>query len=448
MALWDGIIKAALVEIGAQAAADAVPQSDLEQGVERLAWLLEEWAVDGLLVPGYVTYRHKVTQSKQVFTLGVDQIRDEYSTDFRNFPINQILVPREDGSPQLRVADSGSGLLIGGANGGRQWLILNNAQVAYEDNRLYFIEFFIRDVVQGTESVQDNVWLGVAGFAADGMAYVNQDGANSFESHYYVAAQAFDDDRLSSDDERLSGFFGGLADMPSVSYLNRTPLGSGNKLHTNVRFIAPYIIINDNNRAGTGGSEMVIDSVKIRSVPTNDVETQLWPDLDLVVGAELEQIETLSYRQEGQQNGRPIKQISHLVLDSIDSVTATSPSAYFYNRNYPVSSITFDALPYPGDEFTLTARSHLPTPKLGETVMLPPGYANAITLNLAVELAPSYGVKGGRAQGLSSVTMIRAQKAKATLRKRNLGPTTVRLDPALQSRGTNQLRRHGTSWRG
>ena len=60
-------------------------------------------------------------------------------------------------------------------------------------------------------------------------------------------------------------------------------------------------------------------------------------------------------------------------------------------------------------------------------------------LNLAVKLAPSFGVKDGRASGLSSETKKGARDGKAAIVNQNAGVTEARLDPALRARHTSQL---------
>jgi hypothetical protein len=77
----------------------------------------------------------------------------------------------------------------------------------------------------------------------------------------------------------------------------------------------------------------------------------------------------------------------------VKALTSTWPSAAYYNPTYPYGTISFWPIP---TLTTLQGVLYAPTAvaqfaALTDTVALPPGYAQMIVKNLAVDLAPSFG---------------------------------------------------------
>ena len=81
--------------------------------------------------------------------------------------------------------------------------------------------------------------------------------------------------------------------------------------------------------------------------------------------------------------------------ESIEAVnvraTDQDPTFYYFNRQYPVSSLVFNAPLAVGDELTIQGRRQIHTLTEGDEIDMPEGYDRAIILNLAMDLAPSYG---------------------------------------------------------
>ena len=151
---------------------------------------------------------------------------------------------------------------------------------------------------------------------------------------------------------------------------------------------------------------------------------------------------SLNYQTAGSEVARPIKGTSYDVIASMVSPNAHYPSAFYFDRSYPLARILFDSSPVNGDQFVLVFRGHFETINIDDEITntVPFDYLEALVLNLAVNLAPGYGVKDGRAQGLSSVTYTRAKQAIATLKSSNLKQAESVLDSALSTHSHNMMR--------
>lgn len=105
--------------------------------------------------------------------------------------------------------------------------------------------------------------------------------------------------------------------------------------------------------------------------------------------------------------------------------SAGTPSSLWVESAYPLMKLHFHPVPSAADTLVLYTWQQLGRfASTGTTVDLPPGYARAIRSNLAVELAPEYGVSVSAELG--SI----ASESKATLKRLNQRPSFLRSDLA------------------
>lgn len=70
---WHSLVRRALVEIGARAAVETPTPDEYADGIKDLQIMLDEWALEGLLVPGLTHYTHTIgSPAKSVFTISAD----------------------------------------------------------------------------------------------------------------------------------------------------------------------------------------------------------------------------------------------------------------------------------------------------------------------------------------------------------------------------------------
>lgn len=167
---------------------------------------------------------------------------------------------------------------------------------------------------------------------------------------------------------------------------------------------------------------------------------------DIVTTEIIEEVSSFNYRRAGWDRDMPINPTSFAVISELWADYRNYPRLYYFDAGHPFTTIYFDANPLIGDRFTIWGAGHFPTDiEVTEDpdAILPPGYRETVLLNLAVKLAPSYGVKDGRSQGLSSQTRRDARLGKSRIKTRNLQTVEAPLDPALRQYSTSALRRRG-----
>ena len=165
-------------------------------------------------------------------------------------------------------------------------------------------------------------------------------------------------------------------------------------------------------------------------------------DPDVVIPRPVEEIDVLNYKRVGNENDWPMRLASLRVLEHNHNVNIEYPTMWYFERDWPVARLLFNTRARVGDSFRLHYTSAVNTDFTGDgeiSGLFPPGYREAILLNLALKLAPSYGVKDGRASGLSSQTIDGARKALKLIRKRHVQVGTSILDRALVTRRRNLL---------
>lgn len=145
----------------------------------------------------------------------------------------------------------------------------------------------------------------------------------------------------------------------------------------------------------------------------NFIDTSMTPDLEL-----------------------PTTMITDDAWSNITQKLQTSPYPRFsyYNPTQPYGTLAFWPIP---TSSSLQGSIYVPTAlteftSLTQTITLPPGYRRMIVKNLAVELAPSYGVSPQAIQGVYQL----AQEAKSMVKRANVRMLDMSIDPgALIGRG-------------
>jgi hypothetical protein len=121
-----------------------------------------------------------------------------------------------------------------------------------------------------TVGANENVYFGLNGYAADKTTYVNASGVNAYTSqHYGVSAIAIP---VSTNWTTYEMFYLGTSGTPTTgsnSQSNPTTYSSTvmNNLHTNVKYIAPLLLMNHNGGAGT----IEVGSVVLEAIPPKGI---------------------------------------------------------------------------------------------------------------------------------------------------------------------------------
>ena len=166
-------------------------------------------------------------------------------------------------------------------------------------------------------------------------------------------------------------------------------------------------------------------------------------DPEVVLNYPVEEIDFLMYKRAGRENDYPLRKSSLTILESNHSISHQWPTLWSFERDHPLARLYFNTPTQVGDRWTMHYTSVMDTSfdaddEIGDN--FPPGYREAILLNLAVKLAPSYGVKDGRASGLSSQTKDGAKHGLRLIRKRHVQVATSIVDPTLLVKKDNQIR--------
>lgn len=164
------------------------------------------------------------------------------------------------------IADAPTSQHVGQATGYTR--LLGTTRIPYEPGVLYRLSARVRltGSVQGSETC----YVGVAGFAADGTTLVNRTGAGSASGHYYVAASGR---TITAADGwvQVVGFVKDRAAAGSAGP-NNDPRNPG-VLHSDVRYIAPYVWLNYSGLGTTSSSVMQVDCVTLEALKTGIVDS-------------------------------------------------------------------------------------------------------------------------------------------------------------------------------
>jgi hypothetical protein len=164
------------------------------------------------------------------------------------------------------VADAPSGGSVGRSAGYTN--LRSTTLIPYDPNTLYRVSFRVRAVAQPAAG-PDTVYLGLMGVAADKVTMVNRVGANSTGSHFYCAASN-DPVAAAAGWQVWTGFVQGrtAAGVSATGAKAADPLAPG-LLHDQVRYVAPYMLLNYSRRDPAGVIE--IDSVAVEALRTGVV---------------------------------------------------------------------------------------------------------------------------------------------------------------------------------
>ena len=163
---------------------------------------------------------------------------------------------------------------------------------------------------------------------------------------------------------------------------------------------------------------------------------------DVATTVQIEEIASLNYQRAGQQRSRPMDASSYAVISELRRPYRHWPQKYYFDAAFPVAKLWFDANTEAGDFIEITGRGHFSRDialNSDPGTILPPGYREAVLLNLAVKLGPSYGAKGGRDATVSDETRRAARRGKSLIKQRNLQVLDARIDQALASHSTGML---------
>lgn len=194
------------------------------------------------------------------------------------------------------VALRGGKCLIVGNNSGNdmRWFVLNK-NIVFDPTSMYKLSCRIRRTA-GT----GNLYLGLAGVAADGTTFVAVNGTNAFSSQHYVLFSATagyaDGETTGSNVSTTYKEFTGYVKGHKASGVNgdASPrlIDTPAQLHVNVRYIRPLILVNHENLPGTYiidyfDIEKVSSGVLIEpgSITTNKISTFAITADQIAVGA-------------------------------------------------------------------------------------------------------------------------------------------------------------------
>ncbi|MGW2587483.1 hypothetical protein ACWCYZ_40505 [Streptomyces virginiae] len=171
------------------------------------------------------------------------------------------------------IADAPTGHTVGQATG---YAVVRGATpIPYDPDTLYRISARVRTTSPSLTG-RDSVYVGVMGFAADGTTMVNRTGENTAGAHFYCAASR---SPLPTDAgwQVFTGYLrgrapAGVSGTPGACPDPRVP----GKLHDQVRFLVPYLLLNYES-ASTGANSatgvMQVDAVTVEILKTGIVDS-------------------------------------------------------------------------------------------------------------------------------------------------------------------------------
>lgn len=115
----------------------------------------------------------------------------------------------------------------------------------------------------------------------------------------------------------------------------------------------------------------------------------------------------------------------------VPNTTTTIPTAAYIDDAFPLRNVSFWPVPqvnYNIDLFTWQLIDGFAA--ITDTIALPPGYERMMRFNLALELAPEYGLQASQAVAAGALD------AKAAVKRNNIKPLYLACDPAVTKRTT------------
>lgn len=124
---------------------------------------------------------------------------------------------------------------------------------------------------------------------------------------------------------------------------------------------------------------------------------------------------------------QPISLLTDAQWQATQGKTTTgTPSALWVESSYPLMKLWLWPVPSAADTLVLYSWQQLAQfPDASTTFDFPPGYGRALRTNLAVELAPEYGVSP------SNELLGQAAESKANVKRLNMQPSIMRPDPTV-----------------
>tara|TARA_R100000329_G_scaffold118563_1_gene97642 strand:+ start:4130 stop:6478 length:2349 start_codon:yes stop_codon:yes gene_type:complete len=149
----------------------------------------------------------------------------------------------------------------GNNSGNDQVWAHSKTKFKYDKNKLYEVEIRYKS----SDGDSDAIYCGLTGFAADKTTFVNQSGANSFSSQYYITLEnvaTSSDDTYRVNRGYISGFY---KDGGSYGASRNRPIHHA-FAHKDVRFFAAMFLLNHSNTAG----RTFVDYIKVTEYSTDD----------------------------------------------------------------------------------------------------------------------------------------------------------------------------------
>jgi hypothetical protein len=127
----------------------------------------------------------------------------------------------------------------------------------------------------------------------------------------------------------------------------------------------------------------------------------------------------------------PVEVLTEQKWRELQDKTSTReyPTALFYSSASPLSTVYLYPVPSASSTLVLYSRGQITRPATASTSMiLAPGYDEALTYGLAIRLAPEYG------KNASPEIVAIANNAKAAIKRNNLQSVELKVDPILRHR--------------
>lgn len=185
----------------------------------------------------------------------VAEISNNWTADVGDFNTDAAFFTDEGHLTGTQVYRKGNN-----AGNDRVWAHSKNL-FKYDKNKLYEVEIRYKS----TEGTSDLIYCGLTGFAKDKTTFVNQTGANSFSSQYYITLDTVttaSNDRFVVQRGYISGVY---KDSGSYGGQRNIPIHHA-YAHKDVRFFAPMFILNHDATAG----RTFVDYIKVTEYSTDD----------------------------------------------------------------------------------------------------------------------------------------------------------------------------------
>ncbi|MEU2909215.1 hypothetical protein ACFYM3_15905 [Streptomyces massasporeus] len=291
------------------------------------------------------------------------------------------------------VADAPTSQRVGQSTGYNR--LQGTTTIPYEPGVLYRLSARVR-LKAGTS---DTFYVGIAGIGADGTTLVNRMGvAGSPNSHYYVAASG----RAITQADGWVTVVGFVKDRAATGSAgpNNDPRSPG-LIHTDVRFIAPYVWLNYTGQGATSTNVMQVDCVTLEALKTGIVDS-----VNITAGA----VNTAALAADAVTAGKVAADAISARELQANSVTALELAAGSVTANaIAAGAITTDKLTVTG----------------GSNILPDPSFEGAVTASLILGL--SYATQD-KTKGNGSAASLKIDGRSATALYRDVPLTLI---PAL-----------------